>query len=354
MRPFTYARPDDAEAAVATVGADPGAVFLAGGTNLLDHLKLGVATPSSVVDLGRVTSTAITELDDGGDGDGDGDGDGAARSSTTRSGLRIGAGALNSDVAAHPLVRRRYPALAQALLAGASGQLRNMATTGGNLLQRTRCVYFADTTTPCTKRDLTQPCSAREGWTRYHAILGASEHCLATHPSDMAVALVALDATVQVLGADGTRTLPVAELHRLPGDDPTHDTVLRHGELITAVDLPASPIAARSAYRKVRDRASYAFALVSVAAALGVREGTVADVRIALGGVAPKPWRATRAEDALRGAPATDESYRAAARAELADADPVESPLGGNRFKLDLVVGALTDTLRRLTEEQHS
>lgn len=328
MKPFTYARPDDAGAAVAAVGADPDATFLAGGTNLLDHLKLGVATPSSLVDLARVTSTEITELEGGG--------------------LRIGAGALNSDVAAHPVVRRDHPVLAQALLAGASGQLRNMATTGGNLLQRTRCAYFADTTTPCTKRDLSQPCSAREGWARYHAILGASEHCIATHPSDMAVALVALDATVHVLGTDGARTIPVTELYRLPGDDPTRDTVLRHGELVTAVDLPASPLAARSAYRKVRDRASYAFALVSVAAALEVRDGVVTDARIALGGVAHKPWRATRAEEALRGTPATDESYRAAARAELADAEPVDSPLGGNRFKLDLVVGALTDTLRTL------
>jgi xanthine dehydrogenase YagS FAD-binding subunit len=334
MKPFTYARPDDAGSAVATVGADPGAVFLAGGTNLLDHLKLGVTSPSALVDVTRVTSTAIEATPDGG--------------------LRIGAGALNSDVAAHPAVRRDYPALAQALLAGASGQLRNMATTGGNLLQRTRCAYFADTTTPCTKRDLTQACSAHEGWARHHAILGASEHCVATHPSDMAVALVALDATVEVLGRDGTRTLPVAELHRLPGDDPTRDTVLDHGELITAVELPPSPIAARSAYRKVRERASYAFALVSVAAALEVRDGVVTDVRLALGGVAPKPWRATRAEDALRGAPATDDSYRAAARAELADARPVDSPLGGNRFKLDLVVGAVTDTLRNLAEEASS
>jgi xanthine dehydrogenase YagS FAD-binding subunit len=328
VKPFTYRRPDDAGAAVAAVGDDPGATFLAGGTNLLDHLKLGVVSPSALVDVAGVTSTTIEE--------------------TAEGGLRIGAGAPNSDVAAHPVVRRRYPALAQALLAGASGQLRNMATTGGNLLQRTRCAYFADTTTPCTKRDLTQPCSAREGWARYHAILGASPSCIATHPSDMAVALVALDAAVEVLGPEGSRTLPVAELHRLPGDDPTRDTVLAHGELVTAVELPASPIAAHSTYRKVRDRASYAFALVSVAAALEVRDGVVADVSIALGGVAHKPWRATRAEDALRGAPATDESFRAAARAELADAEPVDSPLGGNRFKLDLVVGTVTDTLRRL------
>jgi xanthine dehydrogenase YagS FAD-binding subunit len=334
MKPFTYARPDDPQAAVAAVGADPDATFLAGGTNLLDHLKLGVATPGALVDLARVTSTEITVRDDGG--------------------LTIGAGALNADVAAHLAVRRDYPALAQALLAGASGQLRNMATTGGNLLQRTRCAYFADTTTPCTKRSLDESCSARGGWARYHAILGADPSCIATHPSDMAVALVALDASVQVLGPSregvghGSRSIPVAALHRLPDGDPTRDTVLGHGELITAVELPPSAIAANSAYRKVRDRASYAFALVSVAAALEVRDGTVVDVRLALGGVAHKPWRATRAEDALRGAPATDESFRAAAQAELADAEPVESPLGGNAFKLDLVVGAVTDTLRRL------
>jgi xanthine dehydrogenase YagS FAD-binding subunit len=328
MKPFTYARPDDAAAAVAAVHADPDATFLAGGTNLLDHLKLGVVTPSALVDVARITSTEIGENHNGG--------------------LTIGAGALNADVAAHPVVRRDYPALAQALLAGASGQLRNMATTGGNLLQRTRCAYFADTTTPCTKRDLTQACSAREGWARYHAILGADPSCIATHPSDMAVALVALDATVRVLGPDGARSVPITDLHRLPDGDPTRDTVLEHGELVTAVDLPPAPIAANSAYRKVRDRASYAFALVSVAAALEVRDGIVVDVRLALGGVAHKPWRATRAEEALRGAPAADESFRAAARAELADAEPVESPLGGNGFKLDLVVGAVTDTLRRL------
>jgi xanthine dehydrogenase YagS FAD-binding subunit len=342
MKPFTYARPDDAGSAVAAVGADPDATFLAGGTNLLDHLKLGITSPSALVDVARVTSTEIVE--------------------TATGGLRIGAGALNADVAAHPVVRREFPVLAQALLAGASGQLRNMATTGGNLLQRTRCAYFADPTTPCTKRDLGQACSAREGWARYHAILGAGSSnggasCLATHPSDMAVALVALEATVEVLGPgregieQSVRTIPVAQLHRLPGDDPTRDTVLDHGDLITAVELPPSPIARNSAYRKVRDRASYAFALVSVAAALEVGDGVVTDVRLALGGVAHKPWRATRAEAALLGAPATDESFRAAARAELVDAEPVETALGGNAFKLDLVVGAVTDTLRRLGKE---
>ena len=337
MKPFTYARPDDAAAAVAVVGADPDARFLAGGTNLIDHLKLGIVSPSRLVDVTGLTSTEVTELDDGS--------------------LRLGAGVANSDLAAHPLVRERYPVLAAAILAGASGQLRNMATTGGNLLQRTRCAYFADPSTPCTKRSPDEACSAREGWARYHAILGASEHCIATHPSDMAVALAALDADVRVLGPDpdggvSERTIPLRALHRLPGDDPTRDTVLGHGDLITAVDLPpGDAVAANSTYRKVRDRASYAFALVSVAAGLVVDDGVVTDVRLALGGVAHKPWRATTAEAALRGAPATDESFRAAMEAELADAAPVETPLGGNAFKVPLVTGAAVDTLRRLARE---
>ncbi|TCK24519.1 FAD binding domain-containing protein [Pseudonocardia endophytica] len=333
MTPFSYLRPADADTAVATVAADPGAAFLAGGTNLVDHLKLGIADPTTLVDVTRLTSRAITDLDDGG--------------------VRIGAGVRNSDLAAHPRVRAEFPALAQAVLAGASGQLRNMATTGGNLLQRTRCAYFADPTTPCTKRSAGEVCSARTGWARYHAILGADgSACVATHPSDMAVALLALDARVHVLGPDGERTIPLADLHRLPGDDPTRDTVLEHGELITAVDVPAAPIAANSAYRKVRDRASYAFALVSVAAALDVSDGVVRDVRIALGGVAHKPWRATAAEQALRGRPATDEEFRAAAQVELAAAAAVDSPVAGNAFKIPLVAATVTTTLRQLAGKE--
>lgn len=329
MKPFAYVRPADAAAAVATVAADPQAAFLAGGTNLVDHLKLGIADPTTLVDVTRLTSTAITDLDDGG--------------------VRIGAGVRNADIAAHPRVRAEFPALAHAVLAGASGQLRNMATTGGNLLQRTRCSYFTDPTTPCTKRSADEACSARAGWARYHAILGTADaSCLATHPSDMAVALLMLDARVEVLGPDGERTIGLADLYRLPGDDPTRDTVLRHGELITAVDVPAAPIAARSAYRKVRDRASYAFALVSVAAALDVEDGVVRDVRIALGGVAHTPWRATRAEGALRGRPATDEEFRAAAGAELAAASAVDSPVAGNAFKIPLVAATVTTALRQL------
>ena len=341
MRPFTYARADDAAGAVASVTADPDAMFLAGGTNLVDHLKLGIAAASTLVDVTGLTSDRIEDLpgDDGQEG-----------------GLRIGAAVRNSDLAAHPRVRAEYPALAEALLQGASGQLRNMATTGGNLLQRTRCAYFQDRTTPCNKREPGSGCSAIGGWTRYHAILGATHEpagqaCVAAHPSDMAVAMAVLGAQVQVLGPDGERAIPLEEFYRLPGDDPTRDTVLGHGELITAVDLPAATIATNSTYRKVRDRASFAFALVSVAAAMEVVGGTVRDVRIALGGVAHKPWRAAAAEESLRGAPATDESVRAAAEAELADAIPLTSPIGGNAFKVPLVTGTLTATLRSLSQE---
>ncbi|MFC5142911.1 FAD binding domain-containing protein [Actinomycetospora rhizophila] len=346
MRPFTYARADDAAGAVASVTADPDAMFLAGGTNLVDHLKLGIAAAGTLVDVTGLTSDRIEDLP-GDDGQEDG--------------LRIGAAVRNSDLAAHRRVRAEYPALAEALLQGASGQLRNMATTGGNLLQRTRCAYFQDRTTPCTKRSLDESCSALGGWARYHAILGAAEddeglqRCIATHPSDMAVAMSMLDARVQVLGPEGERTIPIGEFYRLPGDDPTRDTVLRHGELITAVDLPPAPIATNSTYYKVRDRASYAFALVSVAAALEVDRTpdgpVVADVRIALGGVAHLPWRAFRAEEALRGRPATDENFRAAAEAELEGARPVESPAGGNAFKIPLVAGTVTTALRRLTQD---
>lgn len=328
MRPFAYARPDSVQDAVTRVAGHPAAVFLAGGTNLVDHLKLGVARPEVVVDVRTLTSREISGTEDGG--------------------LRIGAAVTNSELAADRRVRERYPVLAQALLAGASGQLRNLATTGGNPLQRTRCVYFQDVTTPCNKREPGSGCSALGGYTRYHAILGGSEQCIATHPSDMAVALAALDAEVHVLGPDGERTVPFVDLHRLPGDDPSRDTVLRHGELITAIELPSLPIAARSRYRKVRDRASYAFALISVAAALDVTDGVVRDVRLAFGGVAHKPWRATRAEDFLRGQPATAEAFRAAAAAELADATPQPGVDGGNGFKIELVSRTVVATLREL------
>lgn len=331
MKPFDYRSPADAAAAVRSVADDPTAVFLGGGTNLVDHLKLGIVEPGLVVGVAGLLPDGIEEL-----------GGGA---------LSIGAGVSNSELAADPRVREWFPVLSQALLSGASGQLRNMATTGGNPLQRTRCVYFQDVTTPCNKRTPGSGCSAIGGWTRHHAILGASEHCIAVHPSDMAVAMAALDARVRVLGPDGERTLPFVDLHRLPGDTPERDTVLEHGELITAIDLPALPLARRSAYRKVRDRASYAFALVSVAAAVEIEDGVIVDARIAFGGVAHAPWRAYRAEEALRGSTASERGYRAAADAELADARPAEGLDGGNAFKIPLLRRTLTATLRDLARE---
>lgn len=335
MKPFAYARPVDVAEAVRSVATEPNAVFLAGGTNLVDHLKLGVASPELVVDVRRITSREILDLDDGG--------------------LRIGAAVTNSELAADRRVRERYRVLAQALLAGATGQLRNMATTGGNPLQRTRCVYFQDVTTPCNKRAPGSGCTAVGGYTRHHAVLGtpgalpdptAPETCIATHPSDMAVALAALEARVHVQGPAGVRVVPFPELHRLPGDDPSRDTVLEHGELITVIDLPPLPPGARTAYRKVRDRASYAFALVSVAAVVAG-----GDVRIALGGVAHKPWRATRAEEILRGAVPTEHAVRAAMEAELATAQPQPGVDGGNGFKIPLITRTVVATLRDLTGE---
>jgi len=326
MTPFRYERASDASAAVAALAAAPHAVFLGGGTNLVDLMKLGVATPDLLVDVSRLPFDRVEPLPDGG--------------------VRIGATVRNSVLAADSTIRARYPVLAQALLAGASGQLRNLATTGGNLLQRTRCVYFQDVTLPCNKRAPGSGCPAREGYNRNLAILGASEACVATHPSDMAVALAALDAVVRVQGPDSERTIPLTDFYRLPGDEPRRDTVLAHGELITAVDLPPLASAARSHYRKARERASYAFALVSVAAALDVEGGVVRDARIAFGGVAHKPWRASKAEAALRGAPATEESFRRAADAELADAQP----LSENAFKVPLARNLLTRTLLDLTD----
>lgn len=324
MKPFRYLRPADAGEAVRVLSAEPGGVFLAGGTNLVDLMKLEIATPDVLVDVRGLTSRRIEDLPDGG--------------------LRIGAGVSNSELAGHPRVRLGYRVLSQAVLAGASGQLRNVATTGGNLLQRTRCRYFLDPSTPCNKRSPGAGCAAVGGHHRDHAVLGATPDCIATHPSDMAVALVALDATVRVLGPDGERAVPLGELPAPPGS--SADTTLRHGELITAVDLPAPDPAARSRYRKVRDRASYAFALVSVAAVITVADGLVRDVRLALGGVAHKPWRAGAAEAALRGAPATREHFRAAAEAELAAA----APLPDNAFKVPLARNTMVRTLLDLVE----
>ena len=334
MRPFRFAAATDAAHAVRLVVADPAAAFLGGGTNLVDHLKLGVTTPATIVDVTRAVSSDVTDLPGGG--------------------LRIGAAVRNSDLAADRRVRTLYPVLAQAVLSGASGQLRNMATTGGNPLQRTRCVYFQDVSTPCNKRSPGSGCAAIGGYTRYHAVLGASEHCVATHPSDLAVALAVLDADVRVLGPDGERTVPFTELHRLPGTEPDRDTTLAHAELVTAIDLPAASALARSTYRKVRDRASYAFALVSVAARLEVRNGRIGDAWIALGGVAHKPWRAHRAEQALHDAEPSEELFRAAADAELSAARPLEGLDGGNAFKIPLAARTLVAVLRDLTREPAS
>ncbi|MQW75871.1 xanthine dehydrogenase family protein subunit M [Nocardioides sp. dk4132] len=336
MRELTYLRPDDAAAAVAAVSADPEARFLAGGTNLVDHLKLGVARPATLVDVSRLPMEELTEIT------------GAPGSpGPSGTGLRIGANVRNSDLAADRRVRERFPVVARALLAGASGQLRNQATTGGNLLQRTRCVYFHDVTTPCNKREPGTGCSAIGGYARYNAVLGASEACVAVHPSDLAVALAAVDATVVVLGPDGERRVPFADLHRLPGDHPEEDTTLRHGELITAVELPDSPGARRSDYYKARDRASFAFALVSVAAALDLAEdGTVREARIAWGGMAHKPWRATRAEEALRGRVPDEDTVRDAVRAELADAVTGDQ----TAYKTAMVEGATVLVLDRLRQ----
>jgi xanthine dehydrogenase YagS FAD-binding subunit len=326
MRPFRYEPAQDAGAAIDLLAGEPEAAFLAGGTNLVDLMKLGAERPEVLVDVRRAVSDRIEELPGGG--------------------VRIGAGVLNNDLAVHPLVRRRYPALSQALLSGATYQLRNLATTGGNLLQRTRCVYFQDVTKPCNKRSPGSGCAAREGYHRGLAVLGHSESCIATHPSDMAVPLAAFDAIVRTEGPDGSREVPLVDFHRLPGDEPGRDTVLERGELITAVDLPPLPVAARSRYRKVRDRASYAFALVSVAAAIEVSDGVVSDVRIALGGVAHKPWRATLAEHALRGEEPTEAAFARAADAELEQAEPLRE----NGFKVPLARNTIVRTLLDLTE----
>jgi xanthine dehydrogenase YagS FAD-binding subunit len=323
MKPFRYERVTDPQAAVAAVSASPQACYLAGGTNLVDLMKLGVESPDVLVDISGLPFGGIEE--------------------TARGGLRIGAFVTNSDLAAHPLVRERYPALSQAVLAGASGQLRNAATVGGNLLQRTRCLYFQDTSKPCNKRRPGSGCPAIEGMHSNLAVLGASKHCVATYPGDMAVPLAAFDAEVHLMGPTGERTVPLIAFHRLPGDEPQRDTVLEHGELITAVELPALPIAARSVYRKARERTSYAFALVSAAATIEVRDGVVREVRLAFGSLAAKPWRARAAEEFLLGAPATAENFALAADTELVAARPLRD--NGYKVKLarNLTVRLLSD-----------
>jgi xanthine dehydrogenase YagS FAD-binding subunit len=325
MKEFTYERATDPAVAVQAV-ATSGAKYISGGTNLLDLMKLEIEQPSHLVDISRLPMKQIEE--------------------TAGGGLRIGAQVDNATLAADGRVRARYPVLSQALLAGASAQLRNKASTGGNLLQRTRCLYFYDTSSTCNKRTPGAGCAAIGGFNRAHAILGASESCIATHPSDMAVALVALDAQIELLGADGSkRTVAVHDFHRLPGDTPHIETVLQSGELITAVTLPPPP-PGRQLYRKVRDRASYEFALVSVAAIVKVADTLIASARIALGGVAPKPWRSEEAEEVLAGNPVSLDTFRAAADAALISA----VGRGHNDFKIELARRTLVATLITITD----
>jgi xanthine dehydrogenase YagS FAD-binding subunit len=325
MIELVYSRATDPSDAIRRAEGEH-AKYLGGGTNLVDLMRENVEAPSVLVDVTGL-SAEIEETDDGG--------------------LMIGAATRNTALAEHPAVRARYPMLTRAIVAGASAQIRNMATVGGNLLQRTRCTYFYDTEgSRCNKRSPGEGCDAIGGFNRNHAILGGSPACVATHPSDMCVALAALDAVVHLSSASGERAVALCDLHMLPEDRPDVETVLEPGELITAVELPASAIAARSTYRKVRDRTSYAFALVSVAAALELDGDAIADARLALGGVAPKPWRAWRAEEALRGRPATEASFLEAADAELADA----RPLAGNAFKVGLARRTIAAVLQQLTE----
>jgi xanthine dehydrogenase YagS FAD-binding subunit len=329
---FEYARASDVADAVRQIAGDPGAKFIAGGTNLIDLMKEDVERPSRLIDISRLPLNKVEETADGG--------------------VRIGALVPNSDLAYHPLIEQRYPMLGSAILAGASQQLRNMASTGGNLLQRTRCYYFYDTATPCNKREPGSSCSAINGLNRMHAILGTSEACIATHPSDMCVALAALDAKVQVIGPAGERTISFADFHRLPWDTPQRDTNLEPNELITAVDLPAQGFRTNYTYLKIRDRLSYAFALVSVAAALELEGDRIKEARLALGGVAHKPWRDALAEGALRGQEADPEIFRRAAHVLLRDA----KGFGHNTFKIDLarraIVRALTQAARGTPQSQ--
>jgi xanthine dehydrogenase YagS FAD-binding subunit len=327
MREFGYERVLDVSGALALLGEDPDARFLGGGTNLVDLMKAGVERPTRLIDVRELPLDRI-EFTSGG-------------------GLRIGATVTNSDLAAHPEVRRRYPALAQAVLAGASGQLRNMATVGGNLLQRTRCGYFTDLAKPCNKRAPGSGCPAIEGEHHNHAILGASAHCVATHPSDMAVALTAFDAVVSYETAAGSGELPLGQFYRPVADTPHRETALPPGALITAVTLPPAPVAALSRYRKVRERASYAFAIGSIAAALDVQDDVVREVRLAFGAVASRPWRAREAELALTGGPASAEAFAAAADAELAAA----TPLPHNGYKVTLMRNLVVAVLTELAEE---
>ncbi len=329
---FQYARANDVADAVRQIGADPAARFIAGGTNLIDLMKEDVERPSRLIDITRLPLKTVEE--------------------TPHGGLRIGALVPNSDLAWHPLVEQRYPLLSSAILAGASAQLRNMASTGGNLLQRTRCYYFYDTATPCNKREPGSGCSAIKGVNRIHAILGTSDSCIATHPSDMCVALAALEASVHVAGPSGDRVIAFADFHRLPGSTPQIDSNLDRNEIITAVELPAKGFVANHSYLKIRDRLSYAFALVSVAAALELDGDTISDARLALGGVAHKPWRDPAAEALMRGQPANPDTFMRAADLLLGDAKGFTH----NTFKIDLarraIVRALTQAANGTPQSQ--
>ncbi len=328
MKNFIFERATDTASALALLSAGGAAKFLGGGTNLIDLMRENIEQPERLVDITRLPLSVIDELADGG--------------------LRIGALVRNSHLAAHSGVRERYPLLSQAILMGASAQLRNMATTGGNLMQRTRCSYFYDETASCNKRDPGIGCDAVYGRNRNHAVLGTSSECIATHPSDMCVALAALDATVRITGPNGNREVALVDFYRLPGDTPQIETQLRADELITAVDLPAMPFARRSAYRKVRDRASYAFALVSVGAALELEGDAIKNVRIALGGVAHKPWRALRAEAYLIGKPAANAVLHEAAELELSEAKSYSH----NAFKVELASRIIVSVLSGLARPE--
>jgi xanthine dehydrogenase YagS FAD-binding subunit len=333
MNRFSYVRAGAVAEAATEIARDAGAQFIAGGTNLIDLMKENVARPDRLIDVSGLPLNRIENTRDGG--------------------LRLGALVTNADTAYHPQVERRYPLLSKAILAGASPQIRNMATNGGNLLQRTRCPYFYDVATACNKRELGAGCSAIDDFNRMHAILGASPQCIAVHPSDMCVALAALAAVVRVEGERGERTIPFAEFHRLPGQTPHRDTNLQAGEIITAIDLPAKGFAEHHAYLKVRDRASYAFALVSVAAALELEGDTIREARLALGGVAHKPWRDAKVETLLEGKSATRENFERAAQVLVRDAEG----FGYNNFKIELgrraIVRALTQAVRMESDHDH-
>lgn len=321
MNAFEYIRAATQQSAVAALAKDNGAAFLAGGTNLIDLMKRGVTAPSRLIDINNLPLASVEK---------------------TATGIRIGALAKNSDVSEHEWVMKNFPLLSMAFKAGASPQLRNMSTVGGNMMQRTRCGYFYDSAMPCNKREPGSGCGAIGGYNRMHAIFGGNEKCIAVHPSDMCVALVALDATVTVVGHKGERKIPFAEFHRLPGDTPEKDNTLQKGELITGVTIPNNNLAAHSHYLKIRDRASYAFALVSVAAALDLKGNIIQDVRLAMGGVAHKPWRLTESEKALKGKPATEANFQMAAELAMKDA----KGYGANDFKLKLAPNTIVESLR--------